>query len=119
VPGPDSDGTSGHGEYKGGMRAAIAPRFAASGGLFGCANASGSKFASPSGVEQVLCRWCGLGDHGVMDVLSSRVLLGPTDPNAAERSTVRRWDGDLPASRLEPVGEGGVPPAGAWGALLH
>jgi catechol 2,3-dioxygenase-like lactoylglutathione lyase family enzyme len=38
-------------------------------------------FSSTSGLEQALRpRRCLLGDHGAMDVLSSRVLLHPTDP---------------------------------------
>jgi hypothetical protein len=42
--------------------------------------------APPSDVKQALrLGWVGLGDHGPMDVLSSRVLLHPTDP---ERSRV-------------------------------
>jgi hypothetical protein len=39
------------------------------------------RFSSTSGLEQALRPRRGLlGDHGAMDVLSSRVLLHPTDP---------------------------------------
>src|SRR5215207_7293035 len=47
-----------------------------------------------------IASWVGLlGDHGAMDVLSSRVLLQPTDPERSRCSTATRWAGDLPGVR--------------------
>jgi len=63
------------------MQAAVVSRLADPGGASGCANGQGSNF---EGHPAVRSRRCGggvvlLGDHGAMDVLSSRVLLRPTD----------------------------------------